>query len=88
VKILKVQYWYTYEKDGMHLCDYDHCHCKWITYGYFSTDYDIKKLILKIMNDRQDWDMGNISVTEITLDKLPVEKKEISDRYLEEKNGK
>jgi hypothetical protein len=33
------------------------------------------------MNDRQDWDIDNISVTEITLNKLPVEKKEISNRY-------
>ena len=88
MKIIKVEYWLPYEKDGMHLCDYDHCYCKWETYGYYSMDYDIKKLILKMMNDRQDWDIDNISITEITLNKRPIIKKQIADKYLEEKNGK
>lgn len=88
MKIIKVEYWWVYEKDGMHLCDYDHCHCKWETYGYYSTDYDIKKLILKIMNNMQNWDMNNICISEITLNKSPIVSKEISDKYLEKKNGK
>ena len=81
MKIIKVEYWWVYEKDGIHLCDYEHCFCEWKTYGYYSTDYDIEKLILKIMNDRQDWDMNHISISEITLNKYPIVSEEISDRY-------
>ena len=25
MKIIKVEYWWVYEKDGIHLCDYEHC---------------------------------------------------------------
>ena len=43
-------------------------------------DYDIEKLILKMMNDRQDWDINNISVTEIILNKRPIIRNQISDK--------
>ncbi len=81
MKIIKVEYWSVFEENGIHLCDYDHCYCKWVTFGYYSEDYDIEKIILKIMNDMQSWNMNNINISEITLNTSPIVSKEISDKY-------
>ena len=37
------------------------------TYGYYDTNYDIRKVILSILNERQDWDLDNIYIDEVTL---------------------
>ena len=37
------------------------------THGYYDTSYDIRKVILSILNKNQNWDIENIQVLKITL---------------------
>lgn len=56
------------------------------TYGYYDTNYDIRKVILSILNERQDWDLDNIYIDEVTLNvsNKPYEdnSKDIREKYM------
>lgn len=53
------------------------------THGYYTPDYDIRKVILSILNKNQDWDLQQIQVCEITLN-VPERDtlKDITDKYI------
>jgi hypothetical protein len=53
------------------------------TYGYYTPDYDIRKVVLSILNKNQDWDLQQIQVYEITLN-VPEKdtSKNITERYI------
>lgn len=53
------------------------------THGYYTPDYDIRKVILSILNEKQDWGLQQIQVYEITLN-VPEKDtlKNITERYI------
>jgi len=53
------------------------------TYGYYTPDYDMKKVILSILNKNQDWDLEQIQMYEVPMNTPSDDiKKEITDKYI------
>lgn len=53
------------------------------TYGYYTPDYDIRKVVLSILNQNQDWDLQQIQIQENTLN-VPEKdtSKDITSKYI------